>query len=119
MKKYLINNTNIKKIRKSLRLRQTDAESKLWYYLRRRQLKNYKFYRQYSINRYVLDFYCPKLKLAIEVDGDTHYMNDGVIEYDKKRQSYIETFGVKFLRFTNDDIYTNIDEVIEEIIRHL
>jgi len=78
----------------------------------------YKFRRQYGVNKYVVDFYCPKLKLAIEIDGDSHFGNQA-IKYDQKRQSYIESFGIKFLRFTNNDIYNNIDEVLEVIINYI
>jgi len=78
-----------------------------------------RFLRQYSVDQYVLDFYCPKLKLAIEIDGDSHFI-PGAEEQDKARQDYIEAFGIRFLpaspaggRFTNDDIYKNIDGVCQ------
>ena len=70
--------------------------------------------RQYSVVKYVLDFYCPEIKLAIEVDGDTHYSEEE-IEYDKLRQSEIENFGISFLRFKNEEIFGNTDKVILKI----
>jgi len=105
-------------IRKELRNTSPKAERILWSYIKNKQL-GYKFRRQYSVERYIIDFYCSELKLAIKVDGDTHYMNQEVMEYDKERQLYIESFGIRFLRFTNDDVYTNIEGVIEAIQNYL
>ena len=73
-----------------------------------------RFLRQYGVEEYVLDFYCPKLKFAIEVDGDSHFVS-GAEEYDKARQEYIESFGIQFIRFTNDEICKNLDGVCQEI----
>lgn len=94
------------------------AEQILWSYLRCKQLEGCKFRRQYGVGKYVVDFYCPKLKLAIEVDGDSHFY-PGAQEYDQKRQKYIESFGIRFLRCTNTDVYENIDGVLEEILRFI
>ncbi|MBU1934494.1 endonuclease domain-containing protein, partial [Patescibacteria group bacterium] len=60
------------------------------------------------------DFYCPKLKLAIEADGDSHFSEEAY-RYDKKRQTYIERYKIKFLRFTNDEIYEFLDGVVQII----
>ena len=92
----------------------TRAECELWKYLRRKNIKGFKFRRQFSVDRYVIDFYCSQLKLAIEVDGDTH-LTDEEIEYDKKRQKHIEEYGIQFLRFSNGDIYNGMDYVLEKI----
>ncbi len=73
-----------------------------------------RFLRQYSVDQYVLDFYCPKLKLAIEVDRDSHFMPSAQNQ-DKARQEYIEAFGIKFLRFTNEDVSKNIDGVCQTV----
>jgi very-short-patch-repair endonuclease len=83
----------------------------LWKSLSRKQMMGCKFRRQYSVDKYVIDFYCPELKLAVEVDGDSHYVKD-TEEYDKERQDYIEQFGIKFLRVTNNDIYKNLRGVL-------
>jgi hypothetical protein len=66
------------------------------------------------VNQYVIDFYCPELKLAIEIDGDSHY---GYLseKCDNERQKYIESFGIHFMRFTNDDVCNNIDGVLQMI----
>ena len=62
----------------------------------------------------VLDFYCPRLKLAIEIDGDSHFVV-GAEENDKARQEHIEAYGIQFLRFSNNDIYENINGVCQTI----
>ena len=90
------------------------AEIVLWNQLKGKKIKGLKFRRQYSVGKYVIDFYCTEIKLAIEADGDTHNSDDE-IEYDRKRQSDIEIFGIRFLRIRDDDIFENIEEVIKEI----
>ena len=100
--------------RKRLRNNATKAERILWKYLKNNQLENSKIRRQYSIDQFVLDFYCPDLKLAIEIDGKSH-LNKDQIPYDIERQNYIKSFGIQFLRFTNDDVYNNIESVLTQI----
>jgi len=90
----------------------------IWKLLRGRQLKGFKFRRQFSIGRYVLDFYCPKLKLGIEIDGESHYTTEGKAN-DIIRQEVIENFDVTLLRFTNTDVMENSEGVILEIMKHL
>ena len=92
----------------------TQAEKLLWQELRNRKIQNQRFLRQFSISSYVLDFYCPNLRLAIEVDGATHNTSDE-IEYDKIRQSEIESLGIMFLRFNNEEIFKDIYKVLEKI----
>ena len=94
------------------------AEALLWIQLSRKQVKGYKFRRQYGIGSYVLDFYCPKLKLAIEVDGESHFVK-GAEEYDRERQHSIEGVGITFLRFLNTDIYENMNGVIQTIVEKI
>ena len=86
----------------------------MWNHLSRRQMNGYKFRRQQSVDQYVIDFYCPELKLAIEIDGDSHFMSGAEVQ-DKIRQEYIESFGIQFLRFTNEDVYKNIDGVCQTV----
>lgn len=62
----------------------------------------------------MLDFYCPSLKLAIEVDGDSHFKEEAQ-DYDRERQDFIESLGISFLRFLNTDIYNNMDAVLVRI----
>ena len=92
----------------------SNAEKLLWEKLRRRQIRNKRFLRQYSVGKYVIDFYCPEIKLAIEADGDTPSSTEE-IEYDKNRQSEIENFGIRFLRIKNEEIFGNIDNVVLKI----
>ena len=100
--------------RRLLRNNATKAEEILWQRLKGKQVENHKFRRQVSITEYVVDFYCPKLKLAIEVDGVTHSSQDE-IEYDNDRQTKIEALGIVFLRFRNEEIYKNLEEVVNDI----
>lgn len=88
------------------------AEVILWSHLRRRQVLGMKFRRQVSIENYVVDFFCFELRLAIEVDGPAHFNREALIR-DKKREKKIEREGVRFLRFTNSDVYDNIEGVME------
>jgi very-short-patch-repair endonuclease len=90
------------------------AEVVLWKKLSRKQLLGFKFRRQYGVDQYVIDFYCPKLKLAIEVDGESHFVQ-GAEDYDRRRQEHIESLGITFLRFTNTDIYENLNGVLQSI----
>ncbi|MGQ0636519.1 MAG: endonuclease domain-containing protein [Planctomycetaceae bacterium] len=92
------------------------AEVLLWAKLKGRQLLGFKFRRQYGVGSYNVDFYCAELKLAIELDGETHYV-DGARSRDQKRQRAIETYGIRVLRFLNDDVYENLEGVWEAIVR--
>ncbi|RKY55240.1 MAG: hypothetical protein DRP89_03715 [Candidatus Neomarinimicrobiota bacterium] len=102
------------KRRKALRRNMPEAEIILWSKLKGKQIYGYKFRRQYSVGSYIIDFYCPKLKLAIEVDGMSHFQ-PGSETRDNERQKYIETYGIQFLRYINTDIYENLEGVIEQI----
>ncbi len=80
-----------------------------------KQLGGYQFYRQRIIGDYIVDFYCPKFKLVIEVDGGQHYSDDAV-EKDTKRDAYLASHEIRVLRFTNADVLENIDGVIYKIL---
>jgi very-short-patch-repair endonuclease len=110
----IFNKKSETKKRKELRHNMPKAEVVLWTQLKGKQIGGHKFRRQYGVGPYVLDFYCPKLKLAIEIDGDSHFQ-DGAEEYDKDRQELIETLGIRFLRFTNGDVHQSLDGVLEKI----
>ena len=90
------------------------AEVILWQYLKGKQINGCKFRRQFGVGPYVVDFYCVEFKLAIELDGDSHFSEDAQ-KHDIERQEYIGQFGIKFLRFTNDDVYTNVNGVVQTI----
>jgi very-short-patch-repair endonuclease len=110
----IYNRTSEKDRRRMLRINMPKAELILWSKLKGKGLDEYKFRRQYSVAQFVVDFYCPRLKLAIEVDGDSHF-SEGSELCDKARQDFIESFGISFLRFNNKEIYENLDEVLSKI----
>ena len=92
----------------------TLSEVLLWCEIKNRQIVGYQFHRQVPMLEYIVDFYCHELKLAIEIDGDNHEHEETQI-YDKIRQAKIEKYGVKFLRFDDQDVKTNIAWVLGEI----
>lgn len=108
------NRTREKARRRHLRKNLTPAEKRLWFRLRDEQLGGLKFRRQYSVGSFVVDFYCVEKKLAIEVDGDSHF-GDGSEARDHERDAFIRNFGIRILRFTNDDVYKRIESVLESI----
>ncbi len=105
--------SNIERCR-NLRRNQTDAEKKLWTILRNRQLAEAKFRRQFSVGRYVLDFYSPEYRLGIEADGGQHYEDKGR-QRDKLRTKELSRIGVQILRFSDREILNNIEGVYEMI----
>ena len=84
----------------------------MWSRLRKNQVLGHKFRRKYSVGPYVIDYYLPALSRAVEIDGDSHLQQRS---NGKPRQDYIETFGIRFLRFTNDEVYNNLEGVLEAI----
>jgi very-short-patch-repair endonuclease len=107
---------NIKQKSRELRRIMTETEKILWSKLRKKQQKGMYFRRQHPYNIYILDFYCFKANLVIEVDGPIH---DMTIEYDSERTRFLESSGLKVLRFTNEDIESRIDWVLELINGYL
>ena len=103
--------------RKTLRKNLTPAEAFLWKLLKNSQLENRKFRRQHSIGSYILDFYCPSEKLAIELDGASHFTPEG-IAYDTIRTEYINSFNIKVVRFENKLVFDNTTWVLDEIKRN-
>ncbi len=96
----------------------TDAEMLLWSKIRGKQLKGFQFYRQKVIGNYIVDFYCPKSKLVIEVDGGQHYSDEGK-EKDHIRDDYIRGAGMTVIRFSDREVLKKIDSVLEEIWKQL
>jgi len=92
----------------------TDAERLLWSRLRRKQLNNFQFYRQRIIGDYIVDFYCPRSKLIIEVDGGQHYQDEGD-RRDKVRDDYIKNLGMRILRVSDREVLQNLSGVVERI----
>lgn len=105
-------NGNLISRAKELRKCSTPQENHLWYdFLREHPLK---FQRQKVVGNYILDFYCNRAKIAIEIDGSQHYEDDGR-KYDDRRTEILEKQGIKVLRFSNYEINTSFDEVCENI----
>jgi very-short-patch-repair endonuclease len=100
------------RFKKSLRHSQTDAENKLWYQLRSRHFQNYKFRRQHILCGYIVDFVCLHKKLVIELDGGQHAEQS---EYDSARTQKLEADGFQVLRFWNNEIFDNLEGILEKI----
>ena len=102
-----------KALARSLRKNQTDAENRMWYYLRNRRLSGYKFVREYVIGKYIADFVCREKKLIIEVDGGQHMTAEA---YDQQRTKDLEAVGYLVVRVWNNEVFKNIQGVMEHIL---
>lgn len=111
-------NTKLKHHARSLRKNMTNAETLLWLRLRKKQLKDVQFYRQRIIGNYIVDFYCPKAKMIVELDGGQHYTEEG-LEKDRTRSNYLISQGFKVLRFSDREVFENLEEVLEKIFVNL
>ncbi len=111
-RKIIPYNSQLKEIARKLRNNSTLSEILLWRALKGKQMRGFDFHRQKPIDRFIVDFYCPDLFLAIEVDGISH---EGKEEYDENRQKKLESLGVHFLRFLDSDVKTNLDGVVAAI----
>jgi len=100
--------------RKRLRKTLTPAEAGLWILLKNRQVLEMKFRRQFSVHNYILDFFCPVAKLAIELDGAAHNSQEA-IENDQRRDAFLSNLGIKVLRFENKLVFENTTQVIDAI----
>ena len=112
--RFIYNDEILKPRRKSLRKSETDTERVLWKYLRNKRFYGIKFLRQYSVGPYILDFYCPQARLAIELDGGGHAETDQKI-YDLDRTRYLRDKDIKVIRFWNNDVIKNTEAVLEKI----
>jgi very-short-patch-repair endonuclease len=111
-------NKNLKNLAGNLRKNMTDAERRLWSKVRRKQLKGYQFYRQKNIGDYIVDFYCPAAKLIVEVDGGQHYSEEKILK-DRTRDMFLNDLGFSVLRYSNSDVFKNIEGVVTDIYNHL
>ena len=102
------------KYRRHLRKNSTNPERIIWQRLRNRQIGGFKFRRQHNIDKYIVDFFCLKLDLIVEIDGDIHAFKK---EGDKRRQAILENKGFKIVRYTNYEVRTNLIGVLEDILR--
>lgn len=115
------NKSTEKTKRRILRQNLTEAEKLIWRFIRNRQILGFKFKRQYSIDHFVIDFYCPELKLAVEADGGTH-IESGRKDYDLRREKYLKKFGVNFVRIKDEELFGNPNKAfakIEDAIKQL
>lgn len=110
----LFNVSETKEKRKELRENITKAEQILWSKLKAKRFFNIKFRRQQGIGPYIVDFYCSEFNFAIEIDGDSHFQAGSDLR-DERRTAFIESQGVDVIRFTNNDIYKNLNWVLDEI----
>ncbi len=108
-------NRDLRGISRHKRNNMTPEENRLWARIKKRQLKDCQFYRQRIIGDYIVDFYCAKAKLIIEVDGGQHTFED-IAAKDSKRDSYLRKRKLRVLRFTNSEVRQNIDSVLEKIL---
>ncbi len=111
------NKIELKGKRKFLRNNSASAEAMLWLLLKGKQLEGRKFRRQHSVGNYVLDFYCPSEKLAVELDGEPHFTDEG-IKHDEIRTKYIHGLKLRIVRFENCEVFENPDRVLQEIRKH-
>ncbi len=118
MNTHLYNDNSRLHARRQLRHALSRPEQVLWHHVRNGSLKGYKFRRQYGVGVYTLDFYCPSLRLAIEVDGDSHYTLDGQ-RHDAIRRQFLTAQHIRCIRVTNREIMENIEGVIALIQTYL
>ena len=112
--KGISNRPEFKKLRRELRKNMTPAEVALWQQLKAGRLDGTHWRRQYSIDKYILDFYCPIYKLCIELDGEEHYTMQGDTK-DFDRTEFINSIGIDVLRFENKEIWESPEQVLETI----
>lgn len=112
----LFNRKEVQPFRRKLRKQMTPAEVALWSMIRKKQLDGVRFLRQYSIGKYIVDFYTPEFKLAVELDGEYHF-EESQIEYDKRRTSYLNKCGIRVLRFENFEVFQYPERTLNEIRR--
>ena len=112
--KFLRNDPTLKQRRRELRRNQTNAEMALWAKVRNKQFFGMRFFRQYSIGPYILDFYCPTVKLAVELDGGQHNQSDNR-EYDAGRSEYLKAQGIDVMRFWNNEVLLDVQSVLSKL----
>ncbi|MBN8585558.1 MAG: endonuclease domain-containing protein [Ignavibacteria bacterium] len=113
-KNQLHNIDKLRDRRKELRSNLTPAEAFLWKYLKNSQLEGRKFRRQHSFGKFVIDFYCSTQKLGVELDGMYHFTEEQ-IKYDAERSEYMNSLGIRIIRFENAEVFEKTDEVLIKI----
>ena len=111
-------NPELKKYARELRKNMTDAERLLWSRIRKKQVRDAPFLRQRPIGKYIVDFYSPEMNLVVEVNGGQHFEKLGKAA-DEERDAFLQSRGLKILRFSNVDVLKNLDAVVEVIFQHV
>lgn len=114
----ILYNPKLKELARQLRTNSTKAEIKLWTYLKGKQLLGVDFHRQKPIDNHIVDFFCNKLMLAIELDGYTHSFEE-VFEKDNIKEQRLNNIGITVLRFGDDEVMNNIEGVLVKIAEHI
>lgn len=107
-------NQNLKLLARNHRNDSTKSEIILWQELKGKKILGYKFLRQKPIGNYIVDFFCNKLKLAIELDGYTHQFDDVIVK-DEKKELYLNSIGITVLRFNDNDVINDMNNVLRGI----
>ncbi len=107
-------NANLKEASRQLREDMTNAEKRLWNKINKKQINGYQFFRQRPIGSYIVDFFCPKARLVIEVDGGMH-LGKEIRQNDRTRDEYLKSLGLMILRLKNSEILTNVEGVVDKI----
>ena len=110
----LLYDNRLKEYSQQLRKNMTDAEKALWLKIRGKQLKGHQFYRQKPLGNFIVDFYCPKGNIVIELDGGQHYSDEGKVK-DNQRDNYLKGLGLRVLRFSDREVFENMKGVLEKI----
>ena len=113
-RKIIPYNPKLKELARKLRNDSTKSEIRLWGFLKGKQMKGYDFHRQKPIDNYILDFFCHELMLGIEIDGYSHSFAE-VFEKDQEKEGRMNEFGISLLRFDDEEVLGNIDNVLNEI----
>ncbi|MCC6347695.1 MAG: endonuclease domain-containing protein [Nitrospirales bacterium] len=117
-KKHLHNDPSLKNQRQELRRNQTDAEKAFWTKVRNREFYGMRFFRQYSVGPYILDFYCPEIQLAVELDGGQHNQSTNR-EQDTVRTAYLKAEGIQIVRFWNHEVLLDMEGVLTKLTQEI
>ncbi len=112
--KFLYNHKTLKERRRELRKNQTPAEKLLWKHICKDKIFGLRFLRQYGVGPYILDFYCAKIRLGIELDGEVHKEKERKI-YNKDREEYLKTLDIHIIRFWNNEVLKDIKGVLNKL----
>lgn len=104
--------------KKYLRRNQTEPEKQFWNLVRNKQVRGLKFRRQHQVGKYIVDFYCPSVRLIVEIDGETHASEAGKLN-DNIRTRFLQSHGYKVVRYTNREVIGNLDGVYQDLLKQL